>query len=170
MTTTNENSERPLWAPWRIEYIRGPKSGDCFLCSNATEEPGPENLIITRGDRSYVLLNAYPYTAGHALVAPYEHVPDLSNLPVGTFQEMMELTLKTKRVIEQAIGPQGFNLGYNLGSAAGAGLEAHVHGHIVPRWYGDTNFMPAIGNTRVIPEAISRTASLLRATWMDLYS
>ena len=166
-TADTLNADRPLWAPWRIEYIRSIKEDECFLCTSHSDDPEASKLVIARGESCYVLLNAYPYNAGHALVAPYEHQPDLSDLPESTVHEMTSMILITKQVMQEVMAPQGYNYGYNLGAAAGAGCAAHVHGHLVPRWHGDTNFMPVIGNTRVIPESLFATAELLRDNWPE---
>ena len=159
------NTPRPLWAPWRIEYIRENKDDDnCFLC-RAPQEAESENLVIARGQQCFVMLNAFPYNSGHVLVSPYEHVADLAELEAGVHHELMDLIVKTKTVLKNVMYPDGFNVGFNLGSAAGAGVEEHLHGHIVPRWEGDTNFMPVLSNTRVVPEALEDTAKLLREKW-----
>lgn len=159
------NSPRPLWAPWRIEYIRHNNDDDsCFLCK-VPEEDTEDNLIIARGEYSFLMLNAFPYNSGHTLVAPYKHVADLSDLSRQAREEIMEFIVAIKKVLAAAMYPDGFNVGFNLGSAAGAGVEEHVHGHIVPRWSGDTNFMPVLSDTRVVPESLEDTAKLLREVW-----
>ena len=159
------NTPRPLWAPWRIEYIREDKDDDgCFLCQ-APLEHERENLVIARGKQCFVMLNAFPYNSGHVLISPYEHVADLGELETSVHHELMDLIVKTKTVLKNVMYPDGFNVGFNLGRAAGAGVEEHIHGHIVPRWEGDTNFMPALSNTRVVPEALEDTAKLLKEKW-----
>jgi ATP adenylyltransferase len=159
---------RPLWAPWRIEYIRGDKSDGCFICDLAHgEEPEVGEMVVARGEASFVIMNAYPYNSGHVLIAPYSHVPDLAEVPETTVAEIMRLTMHAKKVMARLLTPDGFNFGFNFGAAAGAGLAEHVHGHLVPRWYGDTNFMPVIGDVRVMPEALAATARLLRDGWHD---
>jgi len=159
------NTPRPLWAPWRIEYIREDKVDDsCFLC-RAPQEHETENLVIARGNQCFVMLNAFPYNSGHVLISPFEHVADLEELDDNVHHELMDLIVKTKTVLRNVMWPDGFNVGFNLGSAAGAGVEEHIHGHIVPRWEGDTNFMPVLSNTRVVPEALEDTAKLLREKW-----
>ncbi len=157
---------RPLWAPWRIEYIRQEKTDECFLCDKAAAaDADVENLVVARGRMSFLLLNAYPYNSGHVMVAPYRHVADLSDLTAEEHAEMMELVVRIKTIMTQLMNPQGFNYGFNLGAAAGAGVEAHLHGHLVPRWFGDTNFMPVLSGSRVIPEALAHTAAMFRAAW-----
>ena len=157
---------RPLWAPWRIEYIRGPKTGSCFLCQKAASE-APGDHVVHRGRQCYVLLNDFPYNSGHLLVAPYRHVADLVDLDAETRDELMALMVTGTAVLRRLMAPSGFNLGFNLGEAAGAGLAEHVHGHVVPRWAGDTNFMSVLSETRVVPEALEATAAMVRAAWQS---
>lgn len=165
---------RPLWAPWRIEFITGPKTAGCFLCDKGSPAGGADsvmdegNHVIARGQYVYVLMNAFPYNSGHLMVAPYRHVGDLTDLTAEELAEMTVMTVEAERVLKAAVFPQGFNIGYNLGAAGGAGVPGHVHCHIVPRWGGDTNFMPVLGNTRVVPQALADTAALLRKTWAKL--
>jgi ATP adenylyltransferase len=148
-------SERPLWAPWRIEYITGPKSDQCIFC-----EPDPAHLV-ERGERCFTILNAYPYAPGHVMVAPARHVADLDGLDES---ELLELMQRAQRVIaaqRRTLNPDGFNVGLNLGRVAGAGIADHLHLHVVPRWEGDNNFMPVLGDTPVIPQALEQTRKLL---------
>jgi ATP adenylyltransferase len=142
-----------LWAPWRLEYLKGEKSSDCIFCSKPALSD-EEAFIVHRGSGCYVILNAFPYTNGHVMVAPYQHLGDLRDLQPETASELMALTQRALAAIEAVYGPDGFNLGINLGEAAGAGFAGHVHMHVVPRWKGDTNFMPVVGDTRVMPEAL----------------
>ncbi len=153
---------RPLWAPWRIEYIRGEKEHECFLCRMFAEKTDRENLILFRGKTCVVNMNRYPYNSGHLMVAPIRHIADLDELTPEEEQEFSELTRRAVSALRAALQPEGFNIGINLGAAAGAGLEDHLHRHIVPRWAGDTNFMPVIGDTHVVPEALSETYDILR--------
>jgi len=155
---------RPLWAPWRIEYIAAPKAESCFLCEKARAHDEAAH-IVARGQRAFVLLNTFPYNSGHLLIAPYRHVPDISDLDEAEFSELMALALRAKDVMTHALHPQGFNFGFNIGEIAGAGVAEHVHGHLVPRWAGDTNFMPVLADTRVVPQALADTARLLRDAW-----
>ncbi|NOU36003.1 MAG: HIT domain-containing protein [Kiritimatiellaceae bacterium] len=153
--------KRPLWAPWRIDYIRGEKEGDCFLCRIFAEQNDRKNLLLVRGKTCAVLMNRYPYNSGHLLIAPYRHTAGLADLTPEENLEMAELAARTVAVLGEVMAPQGFNMGINLGEAAGAGLKDHLHQHIVPRWIGDTNFMPVLGGPRVMPEALEATYDLL---------
>ena len=150
-----------LWAPWRLEYLKGEKSSDCIFCSKPALDDA-ESFIVHRGGRCYVMLNAFPYTNGHLMVAPYEHVGDLRGLDAETSSELMALTQRSLGAIERVYGPEGFNLGVNQGEVAGAGFAGHLHMHVVPRWKGDTNFMPVVGDTRVMPEALPDSWRKLR--------
>ena len=146
-----------LWSPWRMEYIDNNKEDGCVFCNAQGKEDGAENLITYRGKFSFVILNRFPYTSGHLMVIPFEHKPDLEELDPDTRAEMMELTSRCTTVLKNIYRPQGFNVGVNIGEAAGAGVLGHVHIHIVPRWTGDTNFMSSVGGTRVLPEALEAT-------------
>ncbi len=147
-----------IWSPWRMEYIENNSKADgCVFCELQTVPDGPENLIAYRGKLSYVILNRYPYTSGHLMVVPFEHKPNLEELDPATRAEMMELTALCMTVLRSIYGPEAFNMGANIGEAAGAGVKEHVHIHVVPRWKGDTNFMSTTGNTRVLPEALEDT-------------
>lgn len=159
--------DRPLWAPWRIEFIRSEKASDCFLCNNASvnSENSEEELIVFRGETCFIILNRYPYNSGHLLIAPYRHIGDIVELSSTELHEIMDLTVMTKQVLVQTMNPDAFNAGLNLGLAAGAGIADHVHMHIVPRWNGDTNFISVIDDTRIVPEALTATAELLRKTF-----
>ena len=161
------SSNRPLWAPWRIEFIRGEEEDCCFLCDKEQYNPrtGEEDLIIYRGKKCFVMINRFPYNSGHMLISPYRHVGDLADLTAEERHELMDLCVDCKKVLQTAMIPDAFNVGFNLGGAAGAGIADHLHMHIVPRWGGDTNFMPVLADTRCVPEAIKKTAELLRDTW-----
>ena len=152
---------RPLWAPWRVEYIRGEKEEGCFLCRMFVENADRENLILFRGTTCAVLMNRFPYNSGHLMVAPFRHIAELDDRTPEEILEMETLTAQAVTVLRKVMDPQGFNIGINLGGAAGAGLEDHLHQHIVPRWVGDTNFMPVMSDTRVVPEALLETYDLL---------
>jgi len=168
MATVNEPDARPLlWAPWRIEYIRSPKGGGCFLCGLGQAPPpdGEDDLVIARGTACFLILNRFPYNSGHLMAAPFRHVADPSRLTPGERSELTDLTFRARELLAKVMRPDGFNLGMNLGAAAGAGLEDHLHQHIVPRWQGDTNFMPVLADTRVVPEALTATAAILRQAW-----
>jgi ATP adenylyltransferase len=158
-----------LFSPWRKPYIGRDKEAEkakgCVFCHALSQTDGPENLIIFRGDLTFVILNRYPYTSGHLMVLPFKHAARLDELDAATRAEMMELQNKAVQVLSAVYKPEGFNLGANLGSAAGAGIEEHLHLHVVPRWTGDTNFMPAVGQTRVLPEALEETWQRVQAAW-----
>jgi ATP adenylyltransferase len=156
-----------LWAPWRLEYLKGEKSSDCIFCSKPAL-PDDEAFIVHRGTSCYVILNAFPYASGHVMVAPYEHLGDLRDLEPDVTAELMSLAQRSLGAIERVYGPEGFNLGVNLGEVAGAGFAGHVHMHVVPRWKGDTNFMPVVGDTRVMPEALPDSWSKLRAAFEEV--
>jgi ATP adenylyltransferase len=156
-----------LWAPWRIEYIKGEKSDECIFCTKPALDD-ESALIVRRGERCFVMLNAYPYTSGHVMVAPYEHTADLAGLDEPTSLELMSLTQESLRAIGEVYGPEGFNVGANLGTVAGAGVADHVHMHVVPRWEGDTNFMTALGETRVLPESLQDTQRNLKEAFARL--
>lgn len=161
-------SQPPLWAPWRIDFIRGDKEKRCFLCNNETPGSRPEEkLIIHRGKCAFVILNRYPYNAGHLLIAPYRHVGDLPLLTREERIEMFDLCAHAELCLRRAMKPEGFNVGFNLGAAAGAGVADHLHMHVVPRWNGDNNFMPVIADIRCVPEALEATAELLRSQWRE---
>lgn len=164
------SSNRPLWAPWRIEFIRGEKGKDCFLCENEQINPDSqeEALIVYRGKTCFVIVNRYPYNSGHMMVTPYRHIGDIEKLTAEERHELMDLCVDGKKVLHAAMQPDAFNVGFNLGNAAGAGLAEHLHMHIVPRWNGDTNFMPVLTDTRCVPEAIEKTTEILRNTWNDV--
>lgn len=149
---------RNIWAPWRMQYIDSinVKPADtCFLCRYwADPDKDQPNLVLWRSDTSMVLLNRFPYTSGHMLIAPAQHVGNIEELPLTTLNDLMRLTQDTVRMLRDIIKPQGFNIGVNLGKCAGAGLPGHIHIHVVPRWEGDTNFVPVLGDARVIPQAL----------------
>jgi ATP adenylyltransferase len=158
-----------LWSPWRMSYIMNNKNEDgCVFCHAQEQIDGCENLIIHRGPRSYVILNRYPYTSGHLMVVPYQHCATLEELSSQARAEMMELISSCVQILTQEYQAQGFNIGANLGGAAGAGIPQHVHFHIVPRWLGDTNYMSAIGGTRVVPEALDESYQRIDNAWKKL--
>ncbi len=168
MSEENFSSERKrnIWAPWRIEYINDlyarPDEG-CFLCNYRDDSENDEsNLVFWRGRHCVALLNRYPYTGGHSMVAPYDHVENLSDLDVPTMLEMMEMLRDLQKLLVHCVHAQGFNVGMNIGRAAGAGLPDHLHVHIVPRWSGDTNFITVLGEARVIPQILQDLYAELR--------
>lgn len=152
-----------LWSPWRMTYIENhTKEDGCVFCNAQAKEDSAENLIVFRGERAFVILNLYPYTSGHLMVVSYEHKPNLEELDIETRTEMMELTSRCTTVLRKLYKTESFNVGINIGEAAGAGVVGHVHIHIVPRWNGDTNFMSTLGATRVLPEALEDTYKKVR--------
>lgn len=144
-----------------MQYIVGPKSNGCILCEKAKEGEDAKNLILARGPSAYVLMNIYPYTSGHVMIAPYRHLGRLERLSGEEASEMMAWASKSERVLRGAFQAEGFNVGLNIGKVAGAGIEDHVHMHVVPRWHGDTNFMPVLSKTKVIPEYLEETYAKL---------
>jgi ATP adenylyltransferase len=153
-----------LFSPWRSAYVTAANNpGECVFCALAKSQNDEENLVIGRGKTCFVVLNAFPYTSGHAMVVPYEHLDELQKLPRAAADEMMAFTQKLEGVLRELYRPDGVNLGMNLGKAAGAGVAGHIHMHILPRWFGDTNFMTAVGETRVLPEDLETTYSKIRS-------
>ncbi len=156
-----------LWTPYRMAYIRGgkPTGGhDCPFCL-IPQMGDEEGLVVARGEAVFAVLNLYPYNAGHLMVVPYRHVPDYTDLTVAEVAELGSFTQTAMRVVRSVSGAHGFNVGMNQGSIAGAGIADHLHQHVVPRWGGDTNFMPVIGLTRVLPQVLTETRALLAAQW-----
>jgi len=158
-----------LWSPWRMEYILTPKSnGSCIFCEGLKLADGPENLIVHRGPKAFVMLNRYPYTSGHLMIVPYEHKHSLELLTAASRKDIMELSARVIQVLNKVYAPQGYNLGMNIGDAAGAGVTEHVHLHVVPRWVGDTNFMSSVSQTRVLPESLEETYQRVKQGWEEL--
>jgi ATP adenylyltransferase len=151
----------PLWAPWRLEYVGSAddEHGGCIFC-----EP-EERLLVHRGERAVVLLNKFPYASGHLLVAPLRHTGEFGALDADEAAEIHRLAARGMDVLRDEYSPHGFNVGWNIGRAAGAGIEDHVHLHVVPRWSGDTNFMPVLGAVKVIPEHLDETARRVRSAF-----
>jgi ATP adenylyltransferase len=151
-----------------MAYIENttPEEG-CVFCNRPKQTDGTENLIVARGQRAYVILNRFPYTSGHLMIVPFAHQPSLELLDVATRAEMMELLTHAVEVLRFVYRPQGFNLGANIGELAGAGIADHVHLHVVPRWAGDTNFMTALGETRLIPESLEETYHRVQDGWQQ---
>jgi ATP adenylyltransferase len=152
---------RRIWAGWRMEYILGEKLQGCVFCKALQSHDDAANHVVYRGKRVALMLNRFPYTNGHLLVVPLTHAGDLAGLDPETLADMMLFTAKGIELLRAAMNPHGFNVGINLGQAAGAGIQDHVHIHIVPRWENDTNFMPVLGDVRVIPEWLEDTYSKL---------
>lgn len=153
-----------LWSPWRSKYVTHAGEGDdCFLCAHATADDEAANHVLYRAARTFIVLNAYPYNSGHLMVAPLRHAGDLGELEPDELHELMDETRHAVAVLAEGLGPDGFNVGMNLGRVAGAGLPGHLHVHVVPRWGGDTNFMPVVGETKVMPELLAETYEKLRS-------
>jgi ATP adenylyltransferase len=157
-----------LWAPWRLEYIQGPDEDGCVFCVNDASVADKERLIVVRRDYCYVMMNRYPYSNGHLMVSPFRHCGDVADLEQGEVLEIHQLMVDSQRVLREVCAAQGFNVGWNLGRAAGAGIADHIHMHIVPRWAGDSNFMPILADTRIIPQHIERTYSILAKAFAEL--
>ena len=151
-----------LWAPWRMEYILGPKGGPCVFCDRAPD------MLLADAPRAFVCLNKYPFAAGHLLVVPKKHVSDLSALADDEADDFFRLLRASVDRLKRALSPEGVNVGLNLGKAAGAGIAEHLHAHLVPRWSGDTNFMPVFTDIRVIPEYLQDTRKRLLPHFSDL--
>ncbi len=152
-----------LWAPWRMEFILQDKSGECIFCTRPKEKDRlRENLIVATGQHSFVILNKYPYNNGHLMVVPYRHTVELSELTPEEVLELHGFLTRSVQVLREQCHPDGFNMGVNLGKAAGAGIEHHLHYHLVPRWNGDTNFMPVLADTHSMPEHLRVTYDRLQ--------
>lgn len=169
MTRSPEGHQGPdiMWAPWRMAYISGEhdhgfEGPRCVFCTLPAQDDDRRSYILHRGEHCFVIMNLYPYNNGHLMVVPYAHVDSLLALDPATTTEMMGLTQMAQTVLAGAMNPHGFNVGMNQGRAAGAGIADHVHLHILPRWVGDTNFMPAIGDTRILPQHMDDTYDLLK--------
>jgi ATP adenylyltransferase len=150
-----------VWAPWRIEYIKAEKPAGCIFCDKPKENKDKKNYILYRGKKNFIMLNSYPYNPGHLLVAPYRHIGNLEGLTEIERNEHYELVSRSIVVLKKVLKPIGLNIGANLGRVAGAGIEDHFHSHIVPRWQGDNNFMPVLGDAKVIPQALADTYNSL---------
>jgi ATP adenylyltransferase len=147
-----------LWSPWRYRYVSSSSPDDaCLFCRIQAEAKDRENCVLLRGKLNFVLLNRYPYTSGHLMIAPYAHVASLGEASPDALAEMMTLARKTEAALRDVYHPAGFNIGLNIGRAAGAGVAGHIHMHVLPRWAGDVNFMTSIGETRVLPEDLETT-------------
>ena len=156
---------KPLWAPWRLEYIGSADEQEgCFLCA-AVDGPDEEGLVVARGTRAFVLLNKFPYSSGHLLIAPVRHTGDLAGLDEAEVVEIHRLASRGMDALAATYAPAGYNLGWNVGRVAGAGVLDHVHLHVVPRWGGDTNFMPVLADVKVLPEHLAETRRRLAERW-----
>ena len=159
-----------LWSPWRMEYILNNRPDEgCVFCDVIQESNDSENLIVHRGKHAYVILNKYPYNTGHALIIPYLHVATYEDLKREERAEMMELLNQTTHILRLVYQPEAFNIGANIGAAAGAGIAPHVHFHIMPRWSGDTNFITTVAQTRIIPEELSDSYVKIQRAWLKEY-
>ena len=157
-----------IWAPWRLEYVKDASkdnSDACVFCAALEAGDDEANLIVHRGERCFVILNKFPYTNGHLMVAPYEHVAALQELDAETVAEMMSFAQRGMNALEEGYSPHGYNVGFNQGRVAGAGVEHHIHMHVVPRWGGDTNFMPVIADTKVMPQSIEQSYEALKGAF-----
>ncbi|MFH1911473.1 MAG: HIT domain-containing protein [Pseudomonadota bacterium] len=155
-----------IFAPWRMAYIRGEKPAGCILCRDSLRE---EELVVCEGKNCFVMVNRYPYTSGHLMIVPFRHLKSLAELLPEERQELFAYTDLSVRVLTEAMKPEGFNIGMNMGKAAGAGIDDHLHVHVVPRWGGDTNFMRVIGQVAVIPEDVTGTCEQLRPFFEKLH-
>lgn len=158
-----KNSNFVLWAPWRAKFVKKTKKNKgCIFCKKSKSKNDKQNFVVYRGKYNFVMLNIYPYNNGHLMIAPYKHVSDLDSLTDDELLEMVQLLRKMISVLKKTHKIHGCNIGINLGKVAGAGVEKHVHVHIVPRWLGDTNFMPVVAKTKVISESLKETYKLLK--------
>lgn len=151
-----------IWAPWRMRYVLQKKPEGCFLCEAAQQDNDEENMVLYRGKTGFVIMNLYPYNPGHLLIAPYRHTGLVEELTEAERNEHFELVCRCIKIQKEAMNPAGFNFGANLGSVAGAGLDDHFHSHVVPRWLGDTNYVPVLADLRVVPQAIEETYKILK--------
>lgn len=152
-----------IWAPWRLKYVETANTSDeCIFCTKPESGDDRQALIAHRGERCFVILNLFPYTNGHLMIAPYEHIGAIQEIPPETTAEMMALAQQAITLLEEEYRPHGFNVGFNQGRVAGAGVEHHIHMHVVPRWGGDTNFMPVLADTRVMPQTLDQTYAALK--------
>lgn len=157
-----------LWSPWRMDYILGPKPDRCVFCLPEERGGDAERLVLFRGRTAFVIMNRYPYNAGHLLVAPFRHTAEYSLLTKEECSEIVALSQRCVTALEKASSPQGFNIGFNLGTAAGAGVKSHMHMHVVPRWNGDASFIAVIGDVRTMPEYLAATYARLKPYFDEL--
>lgn len=155
-----------LWSPWRMKYVTDTDNPDgCVFCTAPAQPDGTANLVVNRGKNCFAILNRYPYTSGHLMVVPFAHVSSIELLNPEVRGELFEMVNRTITVLREVYHPDGFNVGINMGEAAGAGIAEHAHVHIVPRWAGDTSFMSTVGETRVIPEELGVTWQRISSAW-----
>lgn len=158
-------ADQRIWAPWRLPYVKDASKDsatECIFCTKPAEDDDETNFIVHRAELNFVILNTFPYTNGHLMIAPYEHLPTLAELNAETIAEMMGLTQRAMVVLDEKYDPHGYNVGVNQGRVAGAGYEGHIHLHVVPRWAGDTNYMPVLADTRVMPQSLEQSYEALR--------
>ncbi len=155
-----------LWTPWRYQFVQDPQpTPGCIFCDKPAEQRDEQNFILHRASHNFVILNLYPYTSGHLMIVPYSHVATLDDAGPEVRAEMIELAARAETLLRAAYRPEGLNMGLNLGKCAGAGIAAHLHLHVLPRWTGDANFLSVVGETRVIPEDLPTTYAKLRHGW-----
>jgi ATP adenylyltransferase len=157
-----------LWAPWRMKYVKSKKLDECIFCSLPKENDDEKNFILHRGQSAFIIMNIFPYNSAHLMISPFQHIGCLTEQDASQFKEMNQLISGCVKILRAAINPEGFNIGYNIGKAGGAGYDEHIHCHIVPRWIGDTNFMPVLGETKVHPEHLKVTYNKLLPYFKNL--
>jgi ATP adenylyltransferase len=161
-------ADERIWAPWRLAYVKDASKDaeeQCIFCAKPAEGDDEAALIVHRGERCFVMLNKFPYTNGHLMVAPFKHLASLPDLDAETIAELMALSQEAMRILERTYSPHGYNVGFNQGRVAGAGVEHHIHMHVVPRWGGDTNFMPVLADTRVMPQTLEQSYEALAGSF-----
>jgi ATP adenylyltransferase len=165
----NGGKVKILWAPWRLNYVKNAdkEKNSCFICKAFESDPAEDrnNLLLYRGKKALVILNKFPYNTGHLMVCPIRHTGDFLSLMPEELEEINFLIKKSIKALKRAYNPDGFNIGLNLGKVSGGSVDTHIHYHIVPRWQGDTNFMPIIGNAKVIPQSLDETYEILKRYW-----
>ena len=159
---------KQLWAPWRIKYILKEKPDGCVFCEKLNDNNDKDNYILERGKDSFTIMNIYPYNNGHLMIVPNRHIAEIEQLTVNEMSEMMELVSRAVKALKKSMNPEGFNMGANIGRIAGAGIADHIHFHVVPRWTADTNFMPVLSNTDVIPEGLNQTYDNLKGALEEI--
>jgi ATP adenylyltransferase len=166
--TMRRVANQRIWAPWRLPYVKDASKDaeeGCIFCAKPGEDDDDANLIVHRGERCFVILNLFPYTNGHLMIAPFDHVATLQEIDGPTSAEVMALAQRSMRALDEAYQPQGYNVGVNQGRVAGAGFDSHIHLHVVPRWAGDTNYMPVLADTRVMPESLKDSYEALKGVF-----
>lgn len=161
-------SNHRIWAPWRLRYVKNAKdTNECVFCAKPKAGDDRDALIVHRGEGCFAILNLFPYTNGHLMVCPFEHIGRFQDIPAELLAEMNALAQRSMRILEAVYAPEGFNLGLNQGKVAGAGVPGHIHLHVVPRWAGDNNYMPVIGDTRVMPQSLEESYDVLLGGFDD---